>query len=127
MPNSVTQPIDRIPIGQFDGPNGVVNVRVHPEYLLFFESLRIRAGGTVGPGTKDVQTEALQLFESVQSDPLAREAMQAVDELRNELATAKGLIQDMRALIEEQTAFLAELRPNDQLRQRIEQIEDRLQ
>lgn len=126
MSNTVTQPIDRIPIGQFEGPDGLVDVKVHPEYLRFFESLRLRAGGTVGPGTKDVQEQAQQMFESIPSDPAAREALQAVDELRNELATARGLMQDLRAIIEEQAAQIAALRHTEDLRQRVEQIEERL-
>lgn len=89
-----------------------------------------RTGGASAPAIDIDAIYALidvALDTQQQPDLSSREALSAVDELRNELATARGLMQDLRSLIEEQAAELAALRPMADLRGRIEQIEDRLQ
>lgn len=89
-----------------------------------------RTGGSVAP---PIDVDAIYALIEValdtqpQSDPSTRETLSAVDELRNELASARGLMQDMRALIEDQAAELSALRTVGDLRNRVEQIEDRLQ
>ena len=61
-----------------------------------------------------------------QQDPLIHELANAVDELRNELAASRADTQALRGLIEELTAASAAPVQNDQLRNRVQSIEDRL-
>ena len=61
-----------------------------------------------------------------QQDPMVRELASAVDELRNELAASRSDMQALRGLIDELTAASAAPAQAEQLRSRVQSIEDRL-
>jgi hypothetical protein len=74
--STVTPPRNGIPIGFADTQTG--EVRVHPEYLRFFESVFTRVGGTVGSGTNDL---TLSQFEDAGIEEVKASAAHLADEL----------------------------------------------
>jgi polyhydroxyalkanoate synthesis regulator phasin len=82
-----------------------------------------RTGGVSNPATSD---EALAEAMTRPTDASGQEALRAVDELRNELASAKGDLRAALARIEDLESQVASS-PAYDLRSRVEQIEDRLQ
>lgn len=150
--STLTLPQARIPLGwallpdpRSPGGQRRVAVEIDIEWMRAFLELVARTGGTTGSGGFEDYLPVL--LDSIAPDPAAQEAIRAVDELRNELASARNEVQTLRALIDDQAtelaahrstddlrsqledlaAQLAELRPATDLRARVEQIEDRLQ
>lgn len=130
MSTVVTLPQARIPLGwvTLAGADGVARrmpVEIDIEWMRSFLALVDRTGGTTGEaGFEDLLA---MYFDIPPHDQLAQEAVKAVDELRNELASARSDMHRMLTIIEDQAAELASLRGVYDLRNRVETIEDRLQ
>jgi hypothetical protein len=87
-----------------------------------------RTGGIDGISAEELR-ETIQsvIAESISGAPAIQENARAVEELRNELASARNDNQTLRAGMEEVWAVLEGLRPVSDLRVRVETIEGRLQ
>lgn len=120
--NTVTLPQGRNPLGWAMVAGQRVPVEIDQQWMHVIAALVQRSGGTSGSDGLGVY---LPLIEQTQDDLAAREALRAVDELRNELAGLRSDNQALRGLLDEQANELAALRQNN-LRNRIEQLEDRL-
>lgn len=119
-----TLPQARIPLGYAVIAGVRTPVEIDIEWMRAFTDL-VKATSSDGGASL---AELLPLFFATPpSDPVSQEAIRAVDELRNELASAKGDMRALRGQIDEQAAEIAALRPDASLRARVEQIEDRLQ
>lgn len=138
-------PPARVSIGTAQGPNGPIEFYVSPEWSRYFESLNNMTNETAtGPGgVSDINAddswhddlnarEALQGVDEIRNEIASlrgenREAMQSVDELRNELASVRSENNQLRQAFDELSTIVYEFKPDIQLRARVEQIEDRLQ
>jgi hypothetical protein len=120
----LTLPQARIPLGWAMVQGQRVAVEIDMEWMLVFLRLMERTGGTTGD-TNFIQY-INQLFEAPLIDPGLQDAVRAIDELRNELSSARNETQTLRAMIEELSSSIAESHSTDLLRNRIESIEDRL-
>lgn len=119
-----TLPQARIPLGWAIVAGQRTPIEIDIEWMRAFTEL-LRATGT---GSDSSVADLLPLFfATAPTDPLAQEAIRAVDELRNELASARSDVQNLRGDVEALSAQLASPRPDIQLRNRVELIEDRLQ
>jgi len=115
MTTTLTVPKSNIPIGTVVIGGATFEVPQHPEFVRFFSDLARRTGGVTAPTNTELSSGVADVASSVatldnedaapRSNPEAREALRAVDELRNELASLRG--------------------DNDGLRRRIEQLEDK--
>lgn len=128
MSRSLTPPMAQIPIGLATINGKQVEVRQHPEFVRFFFDLFSRVGKTDALSNTELAelAEALVAAPVSGSSPEAQEALRAVDELRNEVATLRGSNDRLRAELDElrgQVEPMPSLRP---LEGRIQQIEDRL-
>lgn len=101
---------------------------VSRDWYLFLSALLQTVGGpavTTGGGSEPL--DGVKQFEEYAATSLeAAEALRAVDELRNELASTRSDMQSLRRLIDELSAALATPPQNDQLRSRVQSLEDRL-
>ena len=116
-------PPSRIAFASVQGPNGPIAMFVSPEWARYFESLNTLSNDTaIGPGG----VADLNADDTWHDDLSAREAMQGVDEMRNEISSLRSENNALRQSIEAIEALIADHRTGDQLRARIEQIEERL-
>lgn len=132
----------RIPIGWATINGQRVPVTVDQEWARAFEDLQLRVGGTVAMSNVELAEMAMNPPRAI--DPQAAEALRAIDELRNELASTRAHLDGVLRLIDtlsaemagarapifpEVQALIEELttRPTDSaLAARVQQIEDRL-
>jgi len=122
--SSVSFPQARIPIGYAMVNGQRVPVEVDQEWMRSFSALLDRSGGVSG---STAFAEYLPIFFDVQpTDPALQEALRAVDELRNELASTRADLQALRSMLDDAMALLDVGQPSNELRNRIEQIEGRL-
>lgn len=119
----ITTPKANIPIGIVTIQGREFNVTQHPEFVRFFFDLFRRVGGTSGSGSDDIESLA---FDAQARDPGVKEALTAIDELRNENENLRGDVTMLRAQIEELRALIPEIRNPDDLRGRVADIEARL-
>jgi hypothetical protein len=146
MSLTITLPQARIALGWAVVDGKRIPVEIDMEWMLAFSRLVERTGGTSGdanfseyvnqffdaPPVDTGAREALRGVDELRNehsraqDPQIHELTNAVDELRNELAGSRADLQALRGLIEEQAASAAAPQQTDQLRNRIELIEDRL-
>lgn len=121
---TATLPQARIPLGYAVIAGQRTPVEIDIEWMRAFTDL-VKSTSSDGGASL---AELLPLFFSVPpSDPVSQEAIRAVDELRNELSSARSDTQALRAQIEDQASLIAEMRRDPDLRNRVEQIEGRLQ
>jgi hypothetical protein len=124
----ITPPKVPIEIGHvtIDGTN--YKVTQSGEFVRFFFDLFRRVGGFDALSNTELEKLASDAFNAgTADDPVAREALRGVDELRNELASTRAELQSLRTLLDAREAeFAALLLPSD-LTARVQQIEDRLQ
>jgi len=127
--STLALPQARIPLGYAMVGGQRVPVEIDIEWMRALTVLVQRTGGTSGnTSAGSALDDLLPLLMTPQaSDPVAQEAIRAIDELRNELSSAKTEVQSLRGQIEDALAHLAEVRPSVDLMGRITQIEDRLQ
>lgn len=121
---TIALPQARIPLGWATVQGVKVPVEIDMEWMLALQGLLTRTGGT--SGSTSFETYLPIFFDPPHTDNAGAEAVRAVDELRNELASTRAELQSLRGQIEENTAELQN-RPVSDLRNRVEQIEDRLQ
>jgi hypothetical protein len=111
-------------------------------WWLFLQEIFTRIGGS--NAMTNVELETLFSSFSPPSDPVAADAMRAVDELRNELASTRSQLGDVLSRLDELTAQLAGINPticppaldvieeilrrpiDTALESRVTQLEDRL-
>ncbi len=103
----------------------VDNGTISREWFLFFNYLLQTVGGpSVAPGGGIAPIEnQMQFEEYAVSVPEATEALRAVDELRNELASSRSELQSLRTLIEDQISVQTEIRPINDMRNRMDEVE----
>lgn len=119
----ITPPKANIPIGVVVIQGQEFPVQQHPEITRFFFDLFRRVGGGSGSGNSDIEAMA---FDALASDPGVKQALTAIDELRNENDNLRGDVSMLRAQIEELRALIPEIRNPDDLRGRVADIEARL-
>ena len=112
---------EHIPIGRDAEGRPVFIDRAWLNYLTV--QVFQRSGGFTGPSTVD---NAQQFEEYPLSNPDAVEALRAVDELRNELASTRSSLHALQSQIDGLTAAIVSLSSTSEFRNRIESIEDRL-
>lgn len=122
--NPLALPQARIPMGWAMVGGQRVPVEIAPEWMRALDGLLDRSGGI--SGSTNFSQYINQFFDAPPMDAGAQEALRAVDELRHELAFARGSVDVLRALVDDQAQALAELRAVGDLRNRLEQLEDRL-
>lgn len=94
----------------------------------FLQKLSDRIGGDVALSNKELADIADQINADAldqRSDPIAQEALRAVDELRNEVASIRSAFDELRGLLGEHEARIAGIRTTSDMRSRLEQLEDR--
>jgi hypothetical protein len=124
MSKVVSFPQARIPLGWAMVDGSRVAVEIDQEWLRALTDLLNRTGGVSGDTSFDQYVP--MFFDTPHTDATAREAMTMIDELRNELASARSEQQQLRSMLEDLASQL-QSNPNTDFRNRIEQIEDRLQ
>ena len=124
MSKVVSFPQARIPLGWAMVDGSRVAVEIDQEWLRALTDLLIRTGGVSGDTSFDQYIP--MFFDTPHTDATAREAITMIDELRNELASARSEQQQLRSMLEDLASQL-QSNPNTDFRNRIEQIEDRLQ
>jgi hypothetical protein len=124
MSLTIALPQARIALGWVVVQGKRLPVEIDMEWMLAFARLVDRTGGT--SGDTNFSEYINQFFDAPSVDAGTREALRAVDELRNELTSSRADVQALRGLIEELAARIAEPQQTEQLRNRIESIEDRL-
>ena len=124
MSKVVSFPQARIPLGWAMVNGSRVAVEIDQEWLRALTDLVTRTGGVSGDTSFDQYIP--MFFDTPHTDATAREAMTMIDELRNELASARSEQQQLRSMLEDLASQL-QSNPNTDFRNRIEQIEDRLQ
>lgn len=142
----ITLPQARIALGWAVFQEQRIPVEIDMEWMLAFARLVERTGGVSGdtsfeeyinqffdaPPADAGGRAALRGVDELRNDqprgpdPLIHELVNAVDELRNELAASRADQQALRGLLEEQAGRIEQVQQYDQLRNRIEQIEGRL-
>jgi hypothetical protein len=123
MSKVVSFPQARIPLGWALVQGERVPVEIDQEWMRSFMALLDRTGGTSGDASFDQYIP--MFFETPHTDATAHEAMGMIDELRNEFAMAKTEQQALRTMLDD-LAVLLQGGTSTDLRNRIEQIEDRL-
>jgi hypothetical protein len=121
--NTVSLPQARIPLGWALIAGRKTPVEIDYEWLRALTDLVERAGGVTG---EQGLGAFVPLLEQPARDPAAADALRAVDELRNELASTRQVCDELRGLLHDLTAAQDAARGADDLRARITQIEDRL-
>ena len=125
MAATISLPQARIPIGYATVDGARIPVDVDAEWMLMFTRLFDRSGGTTG--STSFNEYITQFFDAPGTDPALQQAARDIDDLRQELASTRAELQSLRGAIEDQAVQLAQIRPIDDFRIRIEQIEGRLQ
>jgi hypothetical protein len=128
MTTTITAPKSNIPVGTVTIDGMTYDVPQHPEFVRFFFDLFRRVGDTQALTNTDLQTLIEHLDSEAlmpKGDPLAQQAMQAIDELRNEVSSVRSDCDNLRAILGEREAEIAAIRPAADLRARLEQLEDR--
>lgn len=126
--STLTIPKSTIPIGTFTFQGQTVSIPASSEYARFFFDLARRVGGVSALSNGDLSDNIDALDADAQfsrSDPLAQDAMRAVDELRQTVSSLRNDCDMLRSQIADRDAELAGLRSIPDLRQRVEQLEDR--
>ena len=109
--STVALPQARIPLGYAMVSGQRVPVEIDAQWMRALLGLVDRSGGTTGSGgTTSNVDEVMGLLMSLPQDLAAQEAMRAVDELRNELASARNDVQVFRAKVEELESQIASMR-----------------
>ena len=144
MSKVVSFPQARIPLGWAMVNGSRVAVEIDQEWLRALTDLLNRTGGVSGDTSFDQYIP--MFFDTPHTDATAREAMTMIDELRNEmlssrgdnltatmidelrneLASARSEQQQLRSMLEE-LATQMQSNPTTDFRNRIEDIEGRLQ
>ena len=124
MSKVVSFPQARIPLGWAMVDGSRVAVEIDQEWLRALTDLLTRTGGVSGDTSFDQYIP--MFFDTPHTDATAREAMTMIDELRNELASARSEQQQLRSMLEE-LATQMQSNPITDFRNRIEEIEGRLQ
>jgi hypothetical protein len=124
MSKVVSFPQARIPLGWAMVDGSRVAVEIDQEWLRALTDLLNRTGGVSGDTSFDQYIP--MFFDTPHTDATAREAMTMIDELRNELASAKSEQQQLRSMLEDLASQL-QSNPTTDFRNRIEEIEGRLQ
>lgn len=124
MSLTIALPQARIALGWVVVQGKRLPVEIDMEWMLAFARLVDRTGGT--SGDTNFSEYINQFFDAPPVDAGTREALRAVDELRNELASSRADVQVLRGLIDELLARAEAPQQTEQLRNRIELIEDRL-
>lgn len=119
-----TLPQARIPIGWVTVKGERIPVQIDTEWMLTLSRLFERSGGVSGDAS--FTQYITQFFDPPPIDSASQEAIRAVDELRNELASSRSDVQSLKSLIEEQATALAQLRSADDLRSRMDELETTL-
>ena len=129
MTTTLTIPKENVPIGRVTVGGVDIDVVQSPEFVRFFFDLARRVGGTKAPTNNDLSGHVATLDSEAlmaRSDPDAQDALRAVDELRNEVASLRSDCDGLRSQIADRDAELAGLRSLSDLRSTVEQILDRL-
>ena len=127
MTAPLTLPQARIPLGWVMVGGQRAPVEIDREWMLAFLGLLTRTGGITGnTSAGSALDELLPLLMEPVRDAQTQEAMRAIEELRQELAGARSETHALRGQLEDALAQMAGMRQSDDLRGRIEQIEDRL-
>jgi hypothetical protein len=124
MSKVVSFPQARIPLGWAMVDGSRVAVEIDQEWLRALTDLLNRTGGVSGDTSFDQYIP--MFFDTPHTDTMGREAINMIDELRNELASARSEQQQLRSMLEE-LATLMQSNPTTDFRNRIEEIEGRLQ
>ena len=124
MSKVVSFPQARIPLGWAMVDGSRVAVEIDQEWLRALTDLLTRTGGV--SGDTSFEQYIPMFFDTPHTDATAREAMTMIDELRNELASARSEQQQLRSMLEE-LATQMQSNPTTDFRNRIEEIEGRLQ
>lgn len=104
MTTTITSPKAHIPIGRVTVGGVEYDVPQHPEFVRFFFDLFRRAGSTEALTNTDLQTLIEHLDSEAlmpKTDPVAQQATQAIDELRNELSSIRSEYSTLRARLEQ--------------------------
>ena len=129
MTTTLTIPKANVPIGRVTIGGIDYDVAQHPEFVRLFFDFARRVGGTTAPTNNELSGHVETLDSDAQmsrSDPSAQEALRAVDELRNEIASLRSDCDGLRSQIADRDSELAGLRSLSDLRSTVEQILDRL-
>lgn len=146
MTITITLPQARIALGWAVVKGERIPVQIDMEWMLALAALVERTGGVMGdtnffeylnqlfetPPLDLGARDALRAVDELRNeqprmlDPRVREQAAAIDELRNELNSARGDMQALRQLADELSARIDAAQQNEQLRNRIETIEGRL-
>jgi hypothetical protein len=121
--SAITPPKAQIPVGLVVISDREYEVRQHPEFVRFFFDLFRRVGGTNGTSSDELLDLA---FFDPPRDPQVADAVRGLEEMRIQLDGLRSDYDNLRRLVGEQEAELQTLRGADQLRNRVEQLEDRL-
>jgi hypothetical protein len=124
MSKVVSFPQARIPLGWAMVNGSRVAVEIDQEWLRALTDLLNRTGGVSGDTSFDQYIP--MFFDTPHTDTMGREAINMIDELRNELSSARSEQQQLRSMLEE-LATLMQSNPTTDFRNRIEEIEGRLQ
>lgn len=128
MTTSITSPKANIPVGTVVVDGVSYDVPQHPEFVRFFFDIFRRVGSTEALTNIDLQTLIEHLDSEAlmpKTDPVAQQAMQAIDELRNEVSSVRSDCDNLRSRLDEREAELAGLLAAPDLHGRLEQLEDR--
>lgn len=130
MSAPLTLPQARIPLGWVmlpdpSAPGGKkrMPVEIDIEWMRAFLNVSNATDTNAGGALDEVLPLLLQ---DPGADLVAREALQAAEDLRNELDGTRNELRTVRAALEEMQAQLAGMREPQNLMDRITQIEDRL-
>ena len=142
----ITLPQARVALGWVLVQGQRIPVEIDMEWMLAFVRLVERTGGTSGdssfieyinqffdappvdPGVRDAvrAIDELRNSQDQAQDPQLHELANAVDELRNELAASRSDVQALRGLIDELLLAAAAPAQAEQLRSRVQSLEDRI-
>lgn len=130
MSRTITPPTARIPIGLAMVNGREVEVRQHPEFVRFFFDLFARVGRADALSNTELAQISQALIDAT-PQPIssidAQEALRAVDELRNELASIRGENDRLRREVDDIRGQLESAPSFQPLASRVQQIEERLQ
>jgi hypothetical protein len=109
--STLALPQARIPLGYAMVSGQRVPVEIDAQWMRAFLGLLDRTGGTTGTGgTVSNVDEVMGLLLSLPQDLAAQEAIRAVDELRNELASTRTDAQTLRSKVDELESQIASMR-----------------
>lgn len=120
----VSIPQARIPIGYAMVQGVRVPVEVDMEWMLTFTRLLERTGGV--SGDTNFNNFINQFFDPPLIDTGLQDALRTIDELRNELASTRNDMAQLRGLVDDLTNAVAAVPSTEPFRSRIETLEGRL-